>query len=451
MPTTLRGRLALVNSLILLLALGVSAVLLFLQLDHQFQARDQERVDQRMRAIIKILNQNPDIGRDRLLGILGELSGSRLRIDPVEPRVPLPQPAARQGEPSRGTAVMELDQVVGYLQADNLVAERQLTRQALWQALLGVSIAAFAISAAAGLLLTRGITRPLSDLALAASAIGEGRLSARAAVAGPDELKSLAVQLNRMAGTLEESFSAQERERDRLKRLISDLSHELKTPLTALRTFTELMVDDLEANPAAHPDHRRFLSESTRQLERLQWLVQTLLDLSRLDAGFIQLSPRLEPLAETAARAVATLDRQIREKGVTLVQSIEPDWLVWHDARWLELALSNLLDNALRFTPAGGQITVRAVRRESETGLAVIDSGPGIPPSEQPHLFDRFYRGREQPGGSRGSGLGLAIVQAVAAAHGGRADVTSQIGSGSEFTIWLPDKPPSGRPDITKS
>lgn len=438
MITTVRGRLALINSLILLLALALSSALFYLQLDARFAARDHERIDGRMRSIIAIINQNPDIDRERLLGILGELSDMRLETLPLDSRLPLPVPVAE----APGPVLMQDERVVGYLKADNLVSERDLARQAFWASLLWVTVPSFLLAAAAGLLLSRAVTRPLAGLTTATTAMGSGNLGARAPEEGPRELQELAGQVNRMAERLAESFAARERERDRLKQLIADLSHELKTPLTALRSFTELMAADLEESPAANPDHRRFVTESQRQLERLQWLIQTLLDLSRLDAGFIRLAPRLEPLAETAGRAIAAFEPRARERSVALTMSIDPTLLAWHDGRWVEQALANLVDNGLRFTPPGGAVSVTAQRQGDEIGLTVTDTGPGIPPEEQPHLFERFYRGARQPAGSRGSGLGLAIVHAVAAAHGGRVSVQSEPGSGAALTVWLPGTGP---------
>ncbi|MFZ5826665.1 MAG: HAMP domain-containing sensor histidine kinase, partial [Bacillota bacterium] len=426
MITTVRGRLALINSLILLLALALSSALFYLQLEARFATRDQERVDQRMKSVIAIINQNPDIDRERLLNMLGELSGMRLEALPPDSRMPVPVPTAAMP----GPVLMQDGRVVAYLKADNLVSERDLAHQAFWASLLWVTLPSFLLAAAAGLLLSRAVTRPLAGLAAATAAMGSGNLGARAPEEGPRELRELAGQVNRMAERLADAFAARERERDRLKQLIADLSHELKTPLTALRSFTELMAADLDESPTAHPDHRRFVAESQRQLERLQWLIQTLLDLSRLDAGFIRIAPRLEPLATTAGRVITAFEPRARERSVALAVEIDPGLLAWHDGRWVEQALANLVDNSLRFTPPGTTVTVSARRQGDEVALTVSDTGPGIPPEEQPHLFERFYRGTRQPAGSRGSGLGLAIVQAVAAAHGGRVSVQSEPGAG---------------------
>jgi two-component system phosphate regulon sensor histidine kinase PhoR len=237
-----------------------------------------------------------------------------------------------------------------------------------------------------------------------------------------------------MAERLEASFAALTADRDTLRRFIADASHELRTPITALRNFNELLQEAAADDPAAQNE---FLAESAAQLDRLEWMTSKLLDLSRLDAGLAALELENHDagdLIRVTSRAQATVakDKEIALSTVTPAMAVS----LYCDRARVESALSNLLSNALKFTPRGGRVDVGVQEVDESVHFWVQDDGPGIAPADQPHIFERFYRGQEN--GTDGSGLGLAIVASVAQAHGGRAWVESELGQGSRFVIALP-------------
>jgi signal transduction histidine kinase len=304
------------------------------------------------------------------------------------------------------------------------------TRQAFLLAAVGATMLAVIV----GLWVSQGLTAPLRDLSVAAEQMSSGDLSIRAAVTSRDEIGQLASQFNEMAQRLETSFAELGAERDTLRRFIADASHQLRTPITALKNFIELL-----QGPAAHDAAAaaEFLTESQVQVERLEWITRNLLDLSRLDAGLVSLSVADWDMAELIDAAASTFKPQAEEKGIHLLAEAPPSPVRLRcDRAWMELALSNLLDNAIKFTPAGGRVVIGAEETGDSVRLWVQDSGQGIHPEDLPHIFERFYRGRNNH--SDGSGLGLAIVQSVVHAHGGRVSVESQPGAGSVFAIELP-------------
>jgi signal transduction histidine kinase len=291
-----------------------------------------------------------------------------------------------------------------------------------------------------GLVVSGWLTRPLQELTGAATEMSGSDLSIRAPVRRDDEIGQLAAQFNRMAQRLETSFSALAAERDTLRRFIADASHELRTPITALRNFNELMqgaaAEDREAR-------REFLAESEKQLERLAWITDNLLNLSRIEAGLVALDIAEHDARELIRAVVSAFRPQAEEKSVKLVLTLpETELPVRCDRHRVEVALSNLLDNAVKFTPPGGQVTLGAEHGDRGVRIWVEDSGPGIAPEDLPHVFDRFYRGRgKREGPSEGSGLGLAIARGIVEAHGGRVSAASRPRHGSRFTLELPINP----------
>jgi signal transduction histidine kinase len=295
-------------------------------------------------------------------------------------------------------------------------------------------VGALVVAVIAGFLIGRTITDPLRSLAGTARRMGDGDLSARAGTARKDEIGDLARQFNGMAESLETSFRDLRADRDSLKRFVADASHELRTPITALATFNELLQGRAADDPAARQE---FLRESQAQLARLQWITANLLDLSRLDAGIAGLSMGRHSASDIVESAVSGLRSAAREKNVTLeVGDTDPSLVLTCDGQRLQIALSNLVANAVKFVQPGGAASVAVSTGNGRVQFAVRDNGPGISEEEQKLIFDRFYRGKAASG--EGAGLGLAIARSVAQAHGGTVSVQSAPGLGSIFTLEIP-------------
>ncbi len=313
-----------------------------------------------------------------------------------------------------------------------------------------IGLIALAVAIVVAATLARRITTPLRRLTEASHDLAEGdfarRVPSDAIEGGPIELSDLGLQFNAMAERLQESVEIIRRDRDRSREFLADVSHELRTPIAALRTFNELMVEGAADDPAARAE---FLETSRVQLERLDWLAQNLLDLSKLDSGLVLLDLRREDLRSSVEQAVDQATATARRRGVGLTIR-RPDEAIQlrHDPVRIGQVVANLVGNAIKFTPRGGHVDVQ-VQAEPEGGasITVVDTGIGIDPAELPRIFDRFFRGSQanEARGS-GSGLGLAIVRSIVEMHGGTVAVESRLGAGTSFRVVLPSqpRPPAG-------
>ncbi|MBW7881528.1 MAG: HAMP domain-containing histidine kinase [Caldilineaceae bacterium] len=336
---------------------------------------------------------------------------------------------------SSETVVAPIEQgghVIGFVELSNGPDLRLESLATLRNALNSAGIAAGLLALALGFVASRGLTAPLATLTTAAQRMRSGDLSARAPVRGNTEISALARQFNAMAADLEQSFADLAAERDALRRFVADASHELRTPITALRTFNELLLD----SDADEATRREFLVESATLIDRLEWITGHLLGLSRLDAGLTTLEMAEHDLGEVLAAAAAPFASKARTRDITMeIKLPEPPLQVSCDRRRLELALANLLDNALKYTAARGSVVLGAELEPDHIHIWVQDTGAGIPADALPHVFERFYHGS---GEAAGSGLGLAIVQSIVRAHKGQVTASSVLGLGSRFDILLP-------------
>jgi signal transduction histidine kinase len=318
----------------------------------------------------------------------------------------------------------------------DVYTNRATTLERVNGTLIGSGLAALAVALLVGALAARRLTGPLARLRRASSRFAQGDLAERAPAFAIVEVDELGQQFNVMADRLSESLLMLQADRDRLREFIADVSHELRTPIAALRTFTELQrdgqMDDEQRN--------EFLERSTEQINRLEWMSSNLLDLSRIDSGIFPLDVRSGDLRDPVRSAVEAHAEIAEQRGVSLASSVptSPVMLRFDRERILQL-LGNLIGNALKFTPRGGEVVVELADGPGSATLVVRDSGPGIPADELPHVFDRFFRGTNV-GEARasGSGLGLAIARSIVEMHGGTIEVTSTVGAGSTFTITIP-------------
>ncbi|MCI0489726.1 MAG: ATP-binding protein [Blastocatellia bacterium] len=315
--------------------------------------------------------------------------------------------------------------VVGHSLKELYQAQRQLL------ILLAVSNpVALVLALLGGLMIANKALKPVDRLTRAAERIGRGSLSERVEETGTrDEIGRLAATFNEMIGKLEQAF-------DRERRFTADASHELKTPLAILRGDIEVALRrDREPE-----EYIRVLSSSLEEIARLTKLTDDLLTLARSDAGEQMLE--LEPLEldELASEAHSYLQPLASSLNVAL--DYEPSAspvFVEGDRKRLKQLLVNLLDNAIKYTPAGGSVRLKLAVEDSSVIIEVSDTGRGIPVSALPHIFDRFYR-QSDPMDSRvtGFGLGLAISKWIVEAHGGTIEALSEPGQGSRFSVRLP-------------
>jgi len=273
------------------------------------------------------------------------------------------------------------------------------------------------------------ITRPLAKLRSAAEAIAAGDLQARVPLKSRDEVGRVAKAFNTMASELEQ----EERLR---KRMVADVAHELRTPLSVMRGNLEAMIDDLI--PASEVE----LDAIHQEVMRLARLVEDLRILSLADAGELQLKMQAVDPGALVETAVRRLTATAQAKGVTLSGDIGGDSVsVMGDEGKLQQVLANLIGNAIRHAPEGSQVTVQARPAGNEVQLIVSDQGPGVDPKALPSLFERFWKGdrarvRTIDGG--GSGLGLSIVRQLVDLHGGRVEASLPEDGGLQVTVSLP-------------
>jgi signal transduction histidine kinase len=290
------------------------------------------------------------------------------------------------------------------------------------------------------LLIFRPTHRRLRSLQEAVRAIGAGQAHARAPVSGGDEVALLASAFNEMAGGLEQRTQALAVADESRRQLLADVSHELMTPLAAIRGYTETM-----AMPDLHLDaetRQRYLGIVTDETERMEHIIGDLLDLARLEGGGGSLKQEAVSVPALFERVQHRHDPALQNKNITLERRVAPGAdRVSGDMKRLEQAIQNLATNAVRHTPDGGRISLSAEPTPSGVRISVEDSGPGIPTEHLPRIFDRFYKVDVSRTGTAlpsGSGLGLSIVQAIVRRHGGSIQAGNGAAGGARFDILLP-------------
>ncbi|MGE0600675.1 MAG: sensor histidine kinase [Dehalococcoidia bacterium] len=302
-----------------------------------------------------------------------------------------------------------------------------LTRS-LNEGFLVAAAVALPLGVVASLLIARQVSRPVRSLASASRRIADGDYAQRVAADGPGELAELGASFNTMAAALE---SVEQRR----VALIGDIAHELRTPVTVLRGYVEGLADGVF--PASTDTWEKLDAETAR----LSRLVEELQELSRAEAGQLAVSAELVDPGRGLRNAAERFTPAFEEKGLRL-EVVAPDGLpaVLADPERLVQLLSSLIDNALKYTPAPGTVTIAARREDRGVAFSVRDSGTGIPPEHLPHVFERFYRiDRSRSRGTGGSGVGLTIARALATAMGGTLRAESPgVGQGSTFTLVLP-------------
>ncbi|HEU4835962.1 MAG TPA: sensor histidine kinase [Pyrinomonadaceae bacterium] len=323
-------------------------------------------------------------------------------------------------------------------------------RQLMGYAVIGLIVVFCAVTAA--LLIARSIARPVRLLNFAAEEFGSGNFSARAPAGGRDEMSSLGRNFNAMAERLqkrEERFA----ELDRLKsEFVSTVSHELRTPLTTIKALTRLLMRE----GLDEAKRREYIETISVECDRQIDLVLNLLDLSRIEGGVLRVTHQRVDVQEMISSVVKSEARSAEKRRHDL--RLDPNLEVppvCADPKELRRVLSNIVENAIKYTPDGGRIVLSALQQNGHVAISVADNGRGIPPEDMPILFDKFHRGRPAPHSEAmlgattdaefledadvsGVGLGLYLARNVMEQMGGRITVESQVGRGSTFKLHLP-------------
>jgi two-component system OmpR family sensor kinase len=472
MFSTLRARLIASYAVILVLALllaGSAAVVLFNRYQALTAYRDMQLVAmtvasripllltrrvpltdltrrlrdeaQTMGGRLLLLDDNGLVIADSAPG--GELEGHQLTIAPSDRDLRVsPRPVVHRLRLEQGNELLYV--VVPIPPADPLSDSRPLSRfialarpvrevTGAWleigPRLILVGIAVLLVAILLGVALSRSITRPITAMTRAAEAMAQGDYGQAIPVEGDDEVGRLATSFNTMA---REVARAHQMERD----FVANVSHDLKTPLTSIQGFAQALVDGTVKDAAGQRQAAQVIFEETGRMNRL---VCDLLELAKLESGQVTMTREPVDLASVLRECTDGATHRAEQASITLnVRLADRLPPLSGDAARLEQAFNNLLDNALKYTPAGGQVELSAFPN-SDGGIevSVSDTGPGIPAEDLPRIFERFYRADKAraPGGT---GLGLAIVKEIVQAHGGTIRAASEPGQGTRFTVTLP-------------
>ncbi len=282
----------------------------------------------------------------------------------------------------------------------------------------------------------RAASDSISRLVQTVDQVRTDTVAVRAATDGHDEVAHLARAFNAMAERLSAATAARTRAEAQRRELVAAISHDLRTPLASARLMSEAIADQL----LDEDTQRRYLIQIGAELERLDRLIEDLFDLSRIEAGALALQRTPTDVGVLVAESVESVRAEADHDAVQLHSEVGPDLpLVQADPWCMQRALRNLLSNAIRYSPAGGRVTLAARRLDGGLELTVADSGPGIPAADAARVFDPFFRGdvaRRRDGA--GAGLGLAIARGIFEAHDGTLVLDEDGGSGCRFRARIP-------------
>ncbi len=316
--------------------------------------------------------------------------------------------------------------------------------------IIGVGILGLLIALIVSFVINGKITKPLDELKKGAEAIGKGNYDFRVKINTNDEFEELASAFNKMADEIRKSHEklkkqAEELEKsynelkelDRLKSdIVAIVSHELRTPLTSIKGYVELVLDGTMG--AITETQRKCLEIANENIDRLKRLIDNMLDLSKIEHGELEMNTKPTNLKDIVENAVNTLKPLADEKNINIIYKIN-DIIINCDKDRITQVLTNLIENAIKFSPINEKVVIEAFKEGNSVHIKVIDNGPGIPKKDLDRIFDRFYQ-VDSPAKriKGGSGLGLAVCKSIIEAHGGVIWVESELGKGSIFHIILP-------------
>jgi signal transduction histidine kinase len=299
------------------------------------------------------------------------------------------------------------------------------------------------IAVVSAMFVARTLGERIYDLSAGIRALTQGDLKTRLVVSGNDELANLGARFNDMAKALEELDHQKQQLEQTRRDLIAWVSHDLRTPLAAMRAMNEAMLDGVVSDPDTV---RRYQQNIEGEIQHLSWLIDDLFELAQLDTGRLKLNLQATSLHDLVSDTLSGMNARAVQQGIQLSASVDADVdTIYAAPDKIQRVIYNLLDNALQYTPPNGQVTLHARRTPTCLEISVHNTGSYIAPADLPHVFDSFYRGEQSRSKAehrrRGTGLGLAIVRGLVEAHSGSIRVESQPERGTTFAFTLPLNP----------
>lgn len=313
-----------------------------------------------------------------------------------------------------------------------VIAVPRTASLAVWVALirpiLVSGLVALAISLIIAIFISRSVYKPVFLVTDAAKKVARGQYDHQVPVSGPQEIKDLGISFNRMTGEVKRS-------QQQLRHFVADISHQLKSPLTSIMGFAQAMLDGTAGSEETKNRAAAIIYDESK---RMRQQVDELLELARMQSGQLKMAVKPVIISDLLEHCYELYSIQAKEKDIILIRESEPGLVVMGDVDRLEQVFNNLLDNAIKNTPAHGNVRIVARRVKAAADIRVTDDGPGIPAEQIPHVFERFY---QVTGVRTGVGLGLAIAREIVLAHNGTIEARSEPGAGAEFVVNLPALP----------
>jgi len=324
-------------------------------------------------------------------------------------------------------------------QTEDLIAQNASSFASSRNLFVGVAAGAIVLALLLGFLLSWSLIGPIQQIDSRLAAIASGDFSGRVDVHNRDELGALAVNVNRMNDELKRLYKELETTSRHKSDFLANMSHEFRTPLNAIIGFSQVLRERMFGD--VNQKQEEYLDDILSSGNHLLSLINDVLDLSKVEAGRVELEIAPFSLRETLERGVLMIRERAAENAVGVTLEVDPDAeLVEADERRIRQVIFNLLSNAVKFTPEGGSVSVSAAQLDGEVHVSVADTGPGIAPEDQPRIFEEFQQTDVGAQAREGTGLGLALSKRLIELHGGRLWVLSELGNGSTFTFALPGK-----------
>ena len=302
---------------------------------------------------------------------------------------------------------------------------------------IGVAAGAIVLALLLGFVLSWSVIGPIQNIDTRLAAIASGDFSGRVEVQNRDELGALGANVNRMNDELRRLYNELEEASQHKSEFLANMSHELRTPLNAIIGFSQVLRDEMVGS--VNEKQAEYLDDIISSGNHLLSLINDVLDLSKVEAGQVELEVHPFSLREALERGVVMVRERATEDGVRVAFVADPEVdVVAGDERRIKQVIFNLLSNAVKFTPAGGEVDVSATRANGEVRVSVADTGPGVAPEDRERIFEEFQQSETGVGLREGTGLGLALSKRYVELHGGRIWLESELGRGSTFTFALP-------------